>query len=88
MPIEGKTTIKSSIIRKYADKLRDHLYDISYVVESLQNMGWYVLKTYGTMYYLEYCKFDISLEEARRELEDIGIVNNVIVEELNLENAY
>ncbi len=88
LPIEGKTTVNPITIRLYADQLKEHLYKASFIAGKLQDMGWNLLKSYGTMYYLEYCKFGIAIEEAKNELTEIGINNQVIIEELNLENVH
>ena len=87
LPLEGTTKVNPNIIRLYADQLKEHLYKASLIADKLQKMGWFLLKSYGTVYYLEYCKFDIVIEEAKKELTEIGINNQVIIEELNLENV-
>ena len=87
LPIEGTEKVNPYIIRLYADQLKDHLYKASETIRKLQENNWYLLKTYGTMYYLEYCKFDITLEQAKNELSYIGASNDLIIEELDVNNA-
>ena len=86
LPIEGTTNINPQIIRLYADQLRDHLYTTSSIIDRLQKNDWFLLKSYGAVYYLEYCKFDTSLESVKKEFKDLTVSNRIIIEELNLEN--
>lgn len=88
LPIEGTTRVNSNFIRLYADQLKEHLYKASQTIEKLENNGWNLLKSYGTMYYLEYCKFSTQLDQVERELKEIGISNHVLIEELDIENVY
>mgnify|MGYP001575363791 CR=1 FL=1 len=87
LPIEGTEKVNPYIIRLYADQLKDHLYKTAETIRKLQENGWYLLKTYGTMYYLEYCKFDITSEQAKSELNHLGASNDLVIEELDLNNV-
>ncbi len=87
LPIEGKTKVNPLTIRLYADQLKAHLYNAAEVIKKLQEKEWCLLKTYGTMYYLEYCKFGVTSEEAKIEISEIGLTNTVI-EEFDLENIH
>lgn len=87
LPIEGTEKVNPCIIRLYADQLKDHLYKASETIRMLQENGWYLLKTYGTMYYLEYCKFDITLDQAKKELNSLNEGSNLIMEEIDLDNV-
>lgn len=89
LPIEGKTVVNPTVIRLYADQLKEHLYTVANTIYKLQKNSWYLLRAYGAMYYLEYCKFDVKIEETKKELQNLGInEHQVIVEELNLKNVH
>ena len=87
IPQVGNTRLNSTSLRMYADYLREHLYRVSFIVDKLQRNNWVLLESYGAMYYLEYCKFDVSVEETEKELNCLGIRNQLIIEELDLENV-
>lgn len=88
LPIEGTKKVNPIILRLYADQLKEHLYNAAEMVRKLQDKNWLLLKTYGTMYYLEYCKFNTNQDEAKKELEEIGISSQVMIEEVDLENIH
>ncbi len=88
LPLQGSTKLNPASIKLYADHLKGHLYRASSLVELLQRNGWYLLESYGAIYYLEYCKFEINSDQAKSELDRLGVNNQVIIEELNLEDAY
>jgi len=87
LPIEGTTKVNPLTLKLYADQLKAHLYNAAEIIKKLQEKEWYLLKTYGTMYYLEYCKFGITGEEAKIEISEIGLKNH-IVEEFDIESMH
>ncbi len=87
LPLEGAAKVDPEMIRIYADQLKEQLYSASSIVEKLQKNWWYLLESYGAIYYLEYCKFDTTLEQAKRELAELNINQPLMIEELNLENV-
>ncbi len=87
LPIEGATKINPLTIMLYADQMRAHLYNAASIIKKLEERGWYLLKTYGTMYYLEYCKFGITSEAAKEEILNLGL-KNTFIEELDIESMH
>ena len=86
--LEGRPEVNPTLLRLYADNLKEHLYRASSIVNKLQKNGWCLLEAYGAIYSLEYCKFDIDSNEAKSEILVMGITENVIIEELDLEELW
>ena len=87
LPLEGKDIINPYYLKNYGDELRNHLYDVSKIVYKLQINGWRLLKSFGSLYNLDYVKEDISKEEVICELKNIGVnINKVAIEEISTTN--
>mgnify|MGYP001601928180 CR=1 FL=1 len=81
MPIEGKNYINPKMMRKHADVLREHLYNVALIMEKLQSTGWKVSESYGAIYSLNLSK-DITKKEAQKELKSLNIsMSDVSLEE-------
>ena len=84
LPIEGKTELEPFVIKEYADRLREHLYLISFMITKLQNNGWKLIESYGTLYSLEYYKEGIDKLGAKIELRSLGIdLETIHMEEID-----
>jgi hypothetical protein len=77
MDIEGKENFDPEILRKHGKYLKEDLERIADQLEKLRKAGW----NYEGGLYDVMCYKDISLEEAKKELKELGID----VDEENLE---
>ncbi len=69
MDIEGKENFDPEILRKHGEYLKEDLARIADWLEKLKKAGW---SYYGGLYDVM-CSKDISLEEAKKELKELGI---------------
>lgn len=90
LPLEGQEYVSPAYVRQYGNELKAHLYSVASVVQKLQCNGWKMLKSFGTLYNLEYSKEGVSMDNVDDELEKLGIkVGGFIgVEDLNVEACY
>jgi hypothetical protein len=84
MEIEGgKATPK--MLREKARELKERLERAADIFEKLEADGWELSEAYGSVYSLDFYK-DVSEEEAKRELEKIGVApEEVSIRELEEE---
>jgi len=69
MDIEGEENFDPKILRKQADFLKKHLEETAQTLEKLKKAGW----DYSGGLYDIHCFKDISIEEAEKELKELGI---------------
>ncbi|MDI6591637.1 MAG: hypothetical protein QME61_01740 [Patescibacteria group bacterium] len=69
MDIEGKENFDPNILREHGKFLKEDLESIADQLEKLKKAGWsYCGGLYDVM-----CSKDISVEEAKKELKELGI---------------
>jgi len=86
LPLEGKDSVNPHNLKSYGDELRNHLYDAASIIYKLQKGGWRLLKSFGSLYALDYAKDLENMEQAVEELKNLGISKHkVAIEEIKLE---
>ena len=69
MDIEGKENFDPQILREHGKYLQEDLAAIADQLEKLKKAGW----SYSGGLYDVMCSKDISIEEAKKELKELGI---------------
>ena len=82
MELEGKTFLDTNMLRTHALLLKEHLERAADIIEQLQQKGWKLAESYGTLYSLTFYK-KINKFQAERELNML----NIDLGEINLEQG-
>lgn len=82
LPTDDKL-INGDLLRAHGDDLKEHLHKIADIVEKLKKNGW---DCSLALYNLEFCKENITKQEAEKELKRLNInLKEIDLEELESE---